>query len=72
MVVMASLAADIIPSIVGISHLGQHTGTSCSGGLATNSSFNDTVARLVHETVFPMVQYVCDGDFETKGEGATL
>jgi hypothetical protein len=41
------------------------------GGLATNGSFDAIVARFVCEMVFPMVKFVRDGDFETKG-GATL
>jgi hypothetical protein len=42
------------------------------GGLAANGSFDEMIARFVHQKVFPMVKFVCEGDFATKGEGSTL
>jgi hypothetical protein len=42
------------------------------GGLADNSSFNDMIARFVHQKVFLTVKFVREGEFATKGEGSTL
>jgi hypothetical protein len=42
------------------------------GGLAANSSFDETIARFVCQKVFPMVKFVREGDLATKGEGSTL
>jgi hypothetical protein len=42
------------------------------GGLAANGSFNEMIARFMHQKVFPMVKFVRKGDFATKGEASTL
>lgn len=42
------------------------------GGLAAHGGFDETIARFVRQKVFPMVKFVREGDFATKGEGSTL